>query len=490
MQRQPTGIWATWRQVGIAPAQATTLLLGLILGALLLARVGGLAERVIATTAYPFQFDPTEGIILSEVRMLAQGENIYAPFTAERFISAPYPPLYYVLLLPPLKFAAPSFTWGRIVALLAALSIAGILWAIAAQTAGRRWALIAAGLWLGSTPLLVWANRLKPDLLAVAFSLLGLLVLMRWPRRLGLVALCFALAWYSKQSALAAPAAATLWLMLQDWRRALRLVLLTAAAIGVPFLILDLLTGHGFYIHLIGFHALPWSARRWLGLLGDMAGYHAILALLSLVWLGLALRRGRRALPLPAVYLPLAALGSFSGGTFGGFHNHMLEFLAALCLGATLLLGAARLSRAPALLAALAALVLQVALSWSTPDWLAWELSNVPTAQGRARMEALARFVADQPGEVWSDNIGLLTTVGKPVRFNDPLIMAQSAMLGWWDERVFVEEIRSGGFSAILWRGDVHSGPRPNDLSPAAYEAIRERYEITFRDVKLVYTPR
>src|SRR5690348_15646385 len=77
--------------------------LALLLAGLLLLRLGGLAGRVLATTSYPFQLDPTEGIILSEVRMLADGQNIYAPFTPEQFVSAPYPPLYYLLLLPPMK---------------------------------------------------------------------------------------------------------------------------------------------------------------------------------------------------------------------------------------------------------------------------------------------------------------------------------------------------------------------------------------------------
>ncbi|MDP9314293.1 MAG: hypothetical protein M3R24_26000 [Chloroflexota bacterium] len=149
--------------------------------------------------------------------------------------------------------------------------------------------MIPAGLWLGSTPLLVWANRLKPDLLAVMFSLLALLVLSRSPQRVGWAAMCFGLAWYSKQAALAGPAAVMLWLLIDDPRRAFRFGSIMALAIGVPFLALDLLTQHGFYIHMIDFHALPWSAARWLRLLGDVAGYHAALVLFSLMAGALAL---------------------------------------------------------------------------------------------------------------------------------------------------------------------------------------------------------
>ncbi len=63
-------------------------------------------------------------------------------------------------------------------------------------------------------------------------------------------------------------------------------------------------------------------------------------------------------------------------------------------------------------------------------------------------------------------------------------------MLGWWDEHVFVDMLADGRFDALVWRGDLMEGRRPNDLSPAMLAAIRDAYTVRYRDVLLVYTPR
>ncbi len=460
------------------------------LALLLTVRLVGFGARMLQTLRFPYQYDPTEGIVLSEVRLLASGENIYAPFTPERFVSGPYPPVYYAALALPMKLFGPSFTWGRLAALAAALAISALLWLIVARRAGRWWALLPASLWLASTPLLVWGNRLKPDLWAVAFALAALTVFDADRRRLFWTALLCALAGYSKQSALAAPLAIMLTLLLQQPRAAWRFAGWMLVLVAVPFALLDLLTRHGFYIHMIDFHALPWSAQRWLGLLADMAAFHWALALASLALVPLVLRRSHPDL-LWGLYVPLAALGTFSGGTFGGFHNHTLEFLAAICLGTGLLLAwTLQSDQQYARTALLALLLVQLALWWRTPDWLRWELGNLPTPERRTRMDNLARLVADQPQPVWSSNIGLLVTTGQPLRYNDPLIMAQSAMLGWWDERAFVDTIRQQRYGLILWRGDLDQTGRPNDLSPAMFDAIQQFYAIKYRDLEFVYAPR
>lgn len=67
--------------------------------------------------------------------------------------------------------------------------------------------------------------------------------------------------------------------------------------------------------------------------------------------------------------------------------------------------------------------------------------------------------------------------------------MAQAAQLGWWDERVFTRLLRNGDFDLVLWRSDLFEGKRPNDLSPAQYEALRAGYRILYRDIPLVYAP-
>lgn len=354
-----------------------------------------------------------------------------------------------------------------------------------------------AGLWLGSQPLVVWSTRLKPDLVAVAFALAAVYLADGWrleprtwralvgERRLWLVVACVTLAFFSKQSAIAGGLAIGVWLLGRDWRRAVVYGVAQTAALAGPFALLDLATSHGFSIHMVDYHALPWSAGRWLGILGDMAGFHAALAVLAL---GYSVWAGRR-WQLPALYSAAATLATFSGGTFGGFHNHALEFLAALCLGAGLAVAELGTARPLLRLAALAVVAAQVACFWITPGWLAFELQNVPNPAITKRLLAVQQLVRNQPGEVWGDNLGLIVMAGKPVRFNDPLVMAQAAQLGWWDETTFTRLIDDRHFDLVLWRNDVLAGKRPNNLSPAQFAALQGAYHVLYRDTPLVYAP-
>ncbi|MBN1485876.1 MAG: hypothetical protein JXA37_14275 [Chloroflexia bacterium] len=460
---------------------------------LLLVRLGLLLARSGQTLALPFQLDPTEGIVFSECAMLGRGVNIYARFSPERFISAPYPPAYYIITALLMRLTGVNLLAGRLVSLLATWATAGaIVYALRPQRRAWQWPLLAGLLWVGTAPTFVWAARLKPDLLAVAGSLAG----VAWTQRhQGSKAQLWAVlpltvAVWSKQSALAGVVAVGLALLLQDRRAALRFGLLYAAVAGLPLLLADFLLDHGLWEHLVTFHVLPWSAGRFLGHLWDVVSAHPLLFAAGLGLLAWELTRRKRP-SLLSLYILLALVFSFSGGTFGGYHNHYLEALAAACL----LTGAA-LQSVPAggwRLAALALLLLQVGAFWWVPAWLRYEFHS-PVFEQAGRLEGLAQYVRDHGGperEFFSDNVALLVCNGQEVRFNDPLIMAQAALLGLWDESEFLRTIEQGGFEAILWRDDLaEMGQRSNDLSPAAFAAIRRHYRILYRDVENVYVPR
>lgn len=461
----------------------------LVVVALLLVRLGMLLMRAFRTIPFPFQLDPTEGIVLSECVLLRQGENIYAPISPARFISAPYPPAYYLVTAGLLRLTGVGFAAGRLVSFLATLVAAfAILWGLRPRREGWVVPLLAGLLWLGTNPTLVWGARLKPDLLALAASLAGIVWAERTggPKRLW-AAFPLTLAVWSKQSALAGAAAVAAFLLLEDRRLGFRFLVLLVAAAGLPLLVADFLLGHGLWQHLVTLHALPWSARRFLGHLWDVVSAHPVLFGGGAGLFVLEVIRKHRAALLP-IYFVAAVLFSFSGGTFGGFHNHYLEALAAACLATGALLQ--RLSRSRLYAFVLAAVLLQVAAFWRVPGWLRYEYRS-PVFEQAKRLEVLERFlrVHGGPGRwFFSDNVGLLVTSGQPVRFNDPLMMAQAAMLGLWDESVFLQMVAQGEFAAILWRDDLDAlGRRSNDLSPAAFEAIRRHYRILYHDVENVY---
>jgi hypothetical protein len=184
-------------------------------GLLLLALIPALS-RFVETSAqwlpYPYPRAGSEGLILYESLLVKRGGDIYAPITPERFISGPYPPIYYWLgaqLLPETlpDFSSTStvssiFTSGRLLSLVAALIVAALLPLLvifdrhfpfvgpypsagpySSDASGhRRRALLltAAGGLVGGLIFLtlpqtvVWATRFRGDMLMLALTAAGL----------------------------------------------------------------------------------------------------------------------------------------------------------------------------------------------------------------------------------------------------------------------------------------------------------------------------
>lgn len=242
-------------------------LIFLVGSGLLLPRLLLFGQLSLTLVAWPWQFDYDEGINLNATLQLAQGHNIYVHNGPSAFLSAPYTPLFNLLNVPLVWVAGPSFVGGRALSLLCTLTIAFLLFYITWKAFGV-WALGAVGgmLWLSLSPVIVWAAIYKQDMLALMLGLAGLAWVLahKQGRHVYLGALLFVLAFYSKQSALSAAVATSLWLILTDRARGLRFTLLVGALTFLPAVLANALLYGGLWEHLVGNNALPWSGARFL----------------------------------------------------------------------------------------------------------------------------------------------------------------------------------------------------------------------------------
>ena len=71
--------------------------------------------------------DYDEGVNLHAAWLLAHGDNIYLPNPPDRFISAPYPPLMYLLTVPTLWLGGLQLLGPRLIVLAGTLAIGGLL---------------------------------------------------------------------------------------------------------------------------------------------------------------------------------------------------------------------------------------------------------------------------------------------------------------------------------------------------------------------------
>lgn len=457
---------------------------------------------------YPYPADGLEGTLLSQAHLLWSGKALYQPFERYAFVSAPYPPWHPLILGFADQFAGPHVFWsGRVVSLVAGalvLLAAGAL----AWYGGRSWAggLLAVIFLISAPPFALWATRIKPDMYALLWTSLGLLcaglALRRGGRAAGLgllAALCFALAFFTKQTALAAPLAAGCAMLLADlaaywhdrsagiWRVASRRTLAFGlgylALVGVAWLLLDGWSGGQFTFHIWTQHRnAAWSLQLMWKYVVLLAPYWPMLLLALGVF---ALARREPVAPLLGCYLLLVPFTLLGAGKTGANHNHLLESLLALALGGGVVLGHA-LRRPPLAALVAAAVALQLWLCATPPAWYGGELVL------RETPERYVAFIRSIPGEVLADDPGLLYMVGKPLRYDDPSGFGPVAFSGLWDQSGLVDDIRQRRFAAILIPPDVDEGSE--DVSgrwtPQMLDAIRASYRVLFRDTLTVYVPR
>ena len=513
-----------------APAVA-----GLALSVALILLLAGLLWKGVASAQlsaglfdYPFQFDESEGMIVAETMLLVEGVSIYEKPGPEMFIAAPYPPLFYLLAWPvqALVGEEPTFKIGRAFSI-AATILSGLLifGIISSVVRDRLAAALGALMWWSLGLVVFWGSLVKPDMLALTFGLGGLFIVSRKAkvesRKSGAQEVAtrsrlsttvwwslplFLAAFYTKQTAIAAGVALAAWLLVTRGRIGILFGAALLAGAALPTLILDLITGGGYWYHMYTVHDLPWFPGRFLGFLGGyLANYGVFLmpGVLALLWLGAGwlVARLRREAPSPeqhnglllCFYLGVTLVAATGTGTHGGNHNHLLELTAASCIGLGVGVGLLRRTslwqaRAAGALVALA-LLTQLPGLFATPRWLGLELRVPPAAYTEGMMNVF-QYVTNNSGEAYSDNVGLLLLAGKRLWSTDPFTQTHATEFGRWDESALVEAIRSKRFSQIIFRIDVFAEDAgAGDVSPGILQAVRDNYKLDQRNVEHIYVP-
>ncbi len=494
----------------------------------LIPRVILFGQVTVAFVAWPWQFDYTEGVNLNATVQLSQGHNIYMHNGPNSFISAPYPPLFYLLDAPFNRLFGPSFTLGRIISLAATLLVAALL-VYAVQWVTRRWlpGILAAMLWLSLTPVIIWAALYTQHILALMFGFAGLVVAMRFPegRRSYLAALLFTLAFYTKQSAFDAAGVTTFWLFVLNKRNGIRFGLILAAMVGVPFLVGNLIVHGGLWEHLFSNQALAWGWPRFWRLLGRLlndewpllAWALACSLFTLLAWLlGLVRKRPlvsfSRYWSLAVVYFCVALLSVLARlGRDGVNYNHFIDALLPVCLLVGLSLGylmariearseqetteegagkssattppqgRGRFAGALAALALLLAVVVVQVFVMLSPYTMYNGPWPGPAIEGQ--MLAISNLIVNKPGELYSEDVYLALANGKRVLYDDAFMFVNLAAQGKWDDSVYNRMLHERQFSLILLE------PGPGRFTKTGRQLFNDNYELLYGDIRNSYVP-
>ncbi|MDQ6694231.1 MAG: DUF2029 domain-containing protein [Chloroflexota bacterium] len=446
---------------------------------LLVPRLLQFAQTSLTFLVWPWQFDYSEGVNLNATLELAAGHNIYKLADPSSFISAPYTPLYYLLNAPISWLTGPSLTAGRAISLLSTLVVAALLaFLVARATSTKLPALLAAALWLSCSPVIIWSALYTQHLTAAAFGMAGLAFAATSGARRGkgfyIAPLLFALAFYTKQSAIDMAAATILWLLIGNVRIAIRFAVAFATLVLVPFLVANFLLNGGLWQHVIQNQEQPLNIRRFWRLSATLwgeqwpvLGWGSACVVATSIRLALAWRTRRELLAgmwsLAVIYFVIAQ-GSVLArlGRAGVSYNHFIDAWLPACLLFGLSLGyllkaetaglyagnRLRIALSRGSLLSLLCLFLLQLFSFSDPQVLysgPW-----PTADLSRRMQAWSKIIASTPGDIFSEDEYLLLKNGHKVVYDDDFMFMNLSKLGRWDASLFEQALRDRRF-ALLW---------------------------------------
>ena len=433
---------------------------------------------MIHLVVWPYTIEHGEGGCVLSVWRWAAGARLYADAAAGQVPTYNYPPLYAMLLRLGISSSAP-FLAGRAINFAAILGVAMMVWFFVHRATGDRSAALAASLLTLVFPETVRCGpTVRVDGLAVFLSVACLLAGWRFAEsRAGLVAaaLLGTAAWLSKQTAVVAPAALFLWLLIQRpqvrsaecgplqageggegaarWANAAWFagcyVFFMAAAIGLA----ELLT-KGLFLKNVLFYSV--SVYSWPLLAGWLEWYATedrpvhFIAMAGLV-LGLFGGRQGKWRESPAVFYLLVCLASLAAlGKIGSSRAYFLEFDAACAIGlgggVGLIRGRAAAARARSYLAAglLGAGVLSIL---AIPGLVSDNFDDLPLGVQAAEVGVFRRA----RGPFLVEDCGFAISAGRTdLDLINPFLANQLFRRGLLDPAPYIANVRNGRYSLIV----------------------------------------
>jgi hypothetical protein len=501
----------------LSPSAALPAACWSLAGILLIAVVGLYALYAIAALRFPWGLDYSEGLIWQQV-LWTPGPHWYGDITHYPFVVFEYPPVYMLVVKAVAALGVPMLAAGRAVAIAATLAACGLLGAIVWRTArsicntGAAPALAGIGaacLPLSLAPVLSWSILMRVDMLALAFTYLGLALGAAALRRRALLypaVLAFVAAVFTKQIYLAgAFSLGVVWLI-----RAPRQAILAYGAGGLVGLAavsgLGWITGGGFIRHIFLYNVdrvdaaiAVRQAWRWI------AAYPVFAALvpagLVLVWReALAERRWRglaamirsddsvALLAVLTAYLMLTTVMLVSAGKIGASRNYFIEWMCAWCLWIGLLaaVGLNRLRTVAQPIWLLVPLCLVLQLGPVPPALAAIRRAEFSAERARQAVLLLARM-RELKGPILSDDMALVIQSGREVGA-EPGILLELAQNGVWDEMNLVRMLQGRQFAAVITAYDPGDPtfdarylPRTQAAMLAAYPHVEKFGDLRLR---------
>ncbi len=452
-------------------------------------------------------FTGGECVVAAHTLMLLHDGTLYYDFHHYPYTVAPYTPLFYLADAGLQILGLPVYMAGRLISLLAAIGIVVLSWFVTLlYTKDRYSASISVLLCASSTLLLTWGTVGQVDVLAVFWSLAAFYLYSRYEilkeSTLFWAGVCAVLAFFTKQTMLACPAAIFLLMLLRRRKTALLFGCACAAVVAVVALALDAVLGGRFLADTVRANLNPYSIGKLQQHLRFTIFEAGPLLIIAMCGARAAIAKCGAAL---FVYLGLAG-GVFlvSAPKVGSDLNYQLEFTIVLILCASAGLHSLDFFRLSFLRSRAAVTLLQAPLGlFLVVNLCATSLvvlkRVVGEQQSREVVAALRDSLADGGRVLSADYNASVRLRGRlEVEMAFYHLLVESGVV---DPEPLRRDLAASAFSTVLLLEDVRTPHAPLDMEisslPAAQlNEIREHYKLVKHvpgpalDGVYVYKPR
>ncbi len=457
----------------------------------------------------------TEGNVMASIGAFLEAGSLAAMYPSDGWATAPlimtlYPPIYPVIsaLLAAMTDTQTTLLMPRLVSLTAMLAVVFGLVRLAYRRGVPAWLVaVPLGTLLLAPPVSNLLGAAQVDVLALAWTVFGVTLVVGADKtsasRVWISLPFFLLAFFTKQSFIAAPVALVVVLFLTDRRRlAVQYVGAFGAVAALGLLALNSVTGGGYMMNTVGALTGATSGANLLTTLAQSRPLQWLpVALLLLLWAAPGFRLGVLEVWALASWL----LNVTATVKVGASVNYLLEPLFALLMLAVVRLPArsqdhpAMALRPRLMVAASVALVV-----WATAATAprARQAAGVARAMwGQEFQIRLDGFEAGYP-LVDAQYVPAVRHEGTLPYLNDTYAFGVLLEVGRWDAGPLLAALRDGDVPFILTDTDLRMGTRTEGIAPGAegfahfwripsiQGAIRDNYELTTDSSPWVWRPK
>ncbi|MCD4781345.1 MAG: glycosyltransferase family 39 protein [Candidatus Omnitrophica bacterium] len=476
---------------------------------------------------FPYDVNGGEGLVFQSAYAMSQGVPVFTPLNQEPFFVMNYPALYAFLLSLLIRLFGPQLILGRLISIIAAvLSAYAIGRFVYARSKNNMAALFSAFLFVSSGWVHIWSVLVRVDMLAVMFSVWGLVLFIEGDTQNNMKKIClaaglFIAALFSRQSSIAAPFSCLALLACRQpngirfnvsWNdenlKKIMILLSVLTGLGVSLVIGMLIMTKGQFVYHITRYTLgAFQWDRYFDWMGRFIASHGFVFLLSL---GLIFYHGlKRSWRLEHFFFIFACAITVTAGKDGSSLNYFLEIWAAICiltgcaLSQTLALDNETLIPIPLnndqnqfcfsrrfsenirikieqfingfgikngliKIAISLCLLLQLGMLFIKVD------RTVPDEYNKKIAQQLNQLVHDAPGEVLLEYAGYAAINGK-LSLYSPFAMTELSDRGHWDQSLLINDIVSQRFDLIVL-SDI--GIHYQSWTEEIVQAVRAHYDL------------